>query len=476
MEPSALERPLSHRVIILLADGARADVLNEELAKGNLPSIARHLVEEGSSLPAVTSFPSTTGPAYLPFLTGCLPGTCNVPGIRWFDKARFDATRSFRRYRSYVGLESFLMASDMWPHLRTIFELVPGSLSIFNPIARGARGGRNLTRISRVWHWYYAHLTDRWAFTDAAAEAKLMRALARRPPLIFAVVPGIDELSHLTHPRHEAVLDRYRWLDGVIGRTAEVLRRRGEWENTAFFLVSDHGLSATHTHFCLNRFLERRGLPSFFYPLIFHKRGKLAANMVSGNGMAHLYFKNRDGWSRHTVRGELERIAPGLLDALKEEPAIDIIAVRNEAGGADILSRRGEAAVRLDGGKLHYEVKGGDPFGLPPLPADLDPEACLRLTFGSDYPDAPFQIAHLITAPRAGDVILSATPGFDLREKYEHPEHRASHGSLHASHMRVPLVTNLKFQPRPVRTADLFPTALKFLDRPLPGYIDGRVL
>ena len=461
------------RVVVLLADGARADVLAEELAAGRLPNIARRLSGPGASLPAVTSFPSTTGPAYLPFLTGCFPGTCNVPGIRWFDKAKYDATRSFDRYRSYVGLESFLMASDMEGHIRTVFELVPDSLSIFNPISRGAAGSRNITRISRIWHWYYAHLTDRWAFTDSAAEEKLSSSLERSPPFVFAVFPGIDEYSHLSHPRHEKVLERYRWLDGAIGRIALGLEERGEWEQTAFFLVSDHGLSRTDSHFCVNRFLEKRGLPAFFYPLIFEKKGKLSANMVSGNGMAHLYFKNHDGWSRHTVREELERISPGIVAALLEEEAIDIVAVRNVEGGADIVSKRGRARVRLDGGALHYEVEGSDPFGYGPIAADLTPESCLARTIDTDYPDAPFQIAHLITSPRAGDVILSAKPGFDLRDKYEHPEHRGSHGSLHRSHMRVPVVTNVPLAARPMRTADIFPTALRILGRPVPGHIDG---
>lgn len=470
---SPADSPAVDRVVVLLADGARADVMGEELAAGRLPNIARWLVEPGSSLPAVTSFPSTTGPAYLPFLTGCFPGTCNVPGIRWFDKALYDAGRTWNGYRSYVGFESFLMSSDMSPHIRTLFELVPGSRSIFNPIARGARGRRNVTRISRIWHWYYAHLTDRWAFTDAAAEAKLRATLATDAPYVFAVFPAIDEFSHLAHPRHERTLQQYRWLDGAIGRIAEELAGRGAWERTAFFLVSDHGLSATHTHFCVNAFLEKRGLPPFFYPLIFEKRGKLAANMVSGNGMTHLYFKNGDGWARHTVREELERIKPGLVDELAAEEAIDIVAVRNADGGADVVSKRGRARVRLDGDQLHYEVIGNDPFGYGQLPVDLTPRSCLEQTIGSDYPDAPFQIAHLLISPRAGDVILSAMPGFDLRDKYEHPEHRGSHGSLHASHMRVPLLSNRCFEQRPVRTADVFPTALTLLGYPIPGHIDG---
>jgi len=459
--------------IVMLADGARSDVISEELAAGRLPNIARHLVEPGTSLPAVTSFPSTTGPAYLPFLTGCFPGTCNVPGIRWFDKASYDSGYSFDRYRSYVGLESFCMASDMWPHIKTVFELVRGSKSIFNPIARGATGFRNVTRISRIWYWYYSHLTDRWAFTDRAALAKLRAQISKRPPYVFCVFPGIDEYSHLAHPRHERTLARYRWLDGAVGEVVEDLKGMGAWDEAALFVVSDHGLSATHTHFCVNTFLEERGLPAFFYPLIFQKRGKLAANMVSGNGMTHVYFKNRDGWARHTVREELDRIAPGLLDELLEQEAVDIVAVRNADGGADIMSRRGSARIRLDGAALHYETAGHDPFGYGPLPADLDPAQCLARTIDTDYPDAPFQIAHLMTSPRAGDVMISATPGFDLRLKYEHPEHRASHGSLHASHMRVPLITNMRLEYGPARTADVFPTALEALDVSLPGHIDG---
>ena len=105
--------------------------------------------------------------------------------------------------------------------------------------------------------------------------------------------------------------------------------------------------------------------------------------------------------------------------------------------------------------------------------SDLSPEGCLSETLYSEYPDAPFQIAHLVSSPRAGDIILSARPGFDLRDKYEHPEHRGSHGSLHASHMRVPILTNVPLERRPVRTADVFPTALEILGCDIPGHIDG---
>ncbi|MBT3182390.1 MAG: hypothetical protein HN337_07785 [Deltaproteobacteria bacterium] len=465
-----------NKSIIILADGTRADIFDELVAKGDLPNISKYLIEPGSKLPAVTTFPSTTGPAHLPFLTGCFPGTCNVPGIRWMDKAKYDAGAFFNSYRSYVGFESFCMASDMWPHIKTAFELIPNSYSIFNSIARGAKGRRNFTKISRIWYWYYGHLTDRWGFVDDMALKKLLQVLERDPAFVFTVFPATDVYAHLSYPHHERVIEQYRRMDGYVGKLVDTLVARGEMDTTAIFLVSDHGLSKTDKHFCVNTFLEDHDLPPFFYPLIFKKKGKLSANMVSGNAMTHLYFRNKDGWSRRTTVDELKSISPNIIDDLLEEAAVDIVSVRNGEGGADVYSRRGHARVRLDGSTLHYEVKGSDPFGYKKLQSDLSPELSLNKTWETEYPDAPFQIAHLLTSPRAGDLIISATPGFDLRVKYEHPEHFASHGSLHTSHMRVPIVSNVKFEERPVRTVDVFPTVLKLLGHDIPGHIDGEPL
>src|SRR5919106_1693361 len=98
------------RFIVLLADGSRYDVFRELLDAGRLPNLAEIFLSEGTFAKAASVFPSTTGPAYMPFLTGCFPGTCNVPGIRWFDKAEYARRKlSLTRFRSYVGFESFLM-------------------------------------------------------------------------------------------------------------------------------------------------------------------------------------------------------------------------------------------------------------------------------------------------------------------------------------------------------------------------------
>ncbi|HSU96157.1 MAG TPA: alkaline phosphatase family protein, partial [Gemmatimonadaceae bacterium] len=76
----------SPSVIILLADGARPDVMGAALRSRELPAIAR-VAEEGGVHTIATAFPSVTGPAYAPFLTGQHPGSVGLPGLRWYDRA-----------------------------------------------------------------------------------------------------------------------------------------------------------------------------------------------------------------------------------------------------------------------------------------------------------------------------------------------------------------------------------------------------
>ncbi len=466
------------RSIILLFDGARADVLFDLLYSNKLPNIADFIAQNGFCHRAVTSFPSTTGPAYLPFLTGSFPGTCNIPGIRWIDKQKFDENVFFlSRHRSYVGLESFLMGCDLDTKVSTVFELIPNSYSIFNPITRGIRNDRNRTRYSRIWYWYYAHITDRWALADEAALEKTIYILKNKDfTFLFVVFPGIDEYSHLSSPYDEKVIERYKFLDFAVGEIARLLNKRKKWDDTLLWLVSDHGLSETTNHFCVNTFLIKRGMSPFFYPLIFRKKGKNIANMMSGNAMTHLYFKGKRGWKGHSTFKDIALLAPGLIEDLLNEDAVDIIAWREDEKKIGIASKRGQALVRLEGNDICYEVCGDDPFNYPILPKVMTKSQLLELTMDTNYPDAPFQLAHIFTSKRAGDLIISATPGYDLRLRYENPEHKASHGSLYKEHMLVPLLCNKPFKKRYLRTVDVFPTILKTLKIAVPQNVDGSAM
>lgn len=461
--------------VMLMMDGARADVFEALLAKGDLPHIARHVVEPGCYRRAVTSFPSTTGPAYLPFLTGCHPSTGNIPGLRWMEKGKYrDGTK--KGLRSYVGVESVRFNDDMAPQLETLFEIFPQSYHALSMASRGVARRHMLTYWYRMFYMYYAHLTDRWSYVDAYVTRKLQQVVGTPFQFVFGVLVGVDELSHLRGPFDDAVLQSYRDIDAAVGAIAQRLSRAGHRDDTLWWLVSDHGFTETHTHFCAGEYLEARRCPTLSYPLVY-RRGCRAANMVCGNGMTHLYFRHRDGWQHPMTYTDLQQDMPLVLEGLLHQPAVDILAARGDDGTVIVRTIDGEATLSLTDGLITYDCRTGDPLGLcvagQGRTRRLSSAESLEASFHGRYPDAAHQLLQLFTSARTGDVVLSATPGFDLRKDFEFPEHFGSHGSLYREHMHVPLACSAPLTDGPLRTVDVFPTTLHLMGktplRPVEG-------
>ncbi|MBC8235571.1 alkaline phosphatase family protein [bacterium] len=466
--------------IFIMADGAKPDVLSDLLQKGDLPNIERYLMEPGSYRTMVSVIPATTGSAYLPFLTGCYPGTCNMPGIRWFDRKTFSQKRfSLYKFRSYVGFESYLYNHDISKEVKTIFELAGNPVNIFNSINRGVGFWGNKTKLRRGIHWLRAHHTANWQKTDATCEKILVRVIGKNHQFILALFPSIDTLSHLTHPTSEIVLDAYRRLDNSVGKVVRCLRKLGKLEETLIILTSDHGLSQTYTHLGLVDLIESLGLKTLFYPLIF-KWNPQAVVMESGNGMANLYFRNGNGWDEPCYYHNLRKYGYSKIDLIEfllQREEIALLVSRDIAGGIIVNSREGEAQISTVNNQIQYRLLSGrDPFGYADFPFQTDFDSSLELTFDTDYPDAITQLIQIFRSPRTGDLLVSAKDGFDLRTRFENPEHKSSHGSLSRSHLLVPYVSNVNITTkRKLRTVDVFPSILKLLGLKI-GYhpIDGK--
>src|SRR5258708_20113466 len=85
---------------------------------------------------------------------------------------------------------------------------------------------------------------------------------------------------------------------------------------------------------------------------------------------------------------------------------------------------------------------GGDPLGLGRDVRDATAGETYDLTLDTDYPDSILQLARLASAPRSGEIILSAARNWDFRSKHEPIPHVSAHGALHREHMLVPLLSN----------------------------------
>ena len=108
-----------------------------------------------------------------------------------------------------------------------------------------------------------------------------------------------------------------------------------------------------------------------------------------------------------------------------------------------VHGHKGKAVVHdLDG--YNYEIISGDPLDLESSQHNLTSEESFNISLECDYPDSLFQICQLMKSKRAGDVLVCAADGHDLRDFWEYPEHKGSHGSLHKDHMLMPILTNQK--------------------------------
>ncbi|MCD4700792.1 MAG: alkaline phosphatase family protein, partial [Candidatus Aegiribacteria sp.] len=255
-------------VLFYLIDGARPDVMKRLIDEGQLPNIRKEVMEPGVFRKASSCFTSTTGPAYLPFLMGCFPGTVDIPGIRWLDKKEFASKRIGKyRLRSYNGIEGPWFNSDLPTDRKTLHELFNNSRNIYSMITRSLGSDRDLTKYTKLFHYLTAHLNDEWHNVDEAGHQKLMMSLDDRPDFIFAVFPAVDSFSHIHDPFDDDTIQAYINVDGYIGEAVEKLKKQGRWQNTLLIISSDHGLTSTHTRFDLANFFSERGRNTLKYPL-----------------------------------------------------------------------------------------------------------------------------------------------------------------------------------------------------------------
>lgn len=474
---------------IVVADGARPDTLFGAIEAGQLPALRR--VRDAGSAHVISSvFPSVTGSAYTPFLMGLHPGRAGLPGLRWYDRAR-TATIGPAYSRSYVGIGGMRADTDLTRDHRTLFELEPRSLGGFTYIGRGLDARRRIGTgwafgARMAWTHFRGDLAGWMRFDRWLGEEFVRRSVAQRPRVAFLAHPGVDKLSHRFGQSHAMVLDALRTVDNTVALLEQEFARAGRAEDLEIWIVSDHGHADLHGHEDLEGLLRTMGLRTRAHPWVFG--GDDVAVMVSGNAMAHLYCE-----LSRTERPGFEALRARwmpVVEALLARESVDLVLLPIREGLCEVHGRgRGVAVVRREAaggvsalaGDARREARGiayrcvsGDPLGLG---GDVEP-LCVTESWErareSDYPDALEQILAIADAPRAGDIIISASPGWDLRTRWEPIVHASGHGALHREQMLVPLLMSRPANGTPRRTVDVLPSVLAALGTAGPQGLDGE--
>jgi hypothetical protein len=462
------------RATLLLLDGARPDVFLHLAAAGDLPHLSRHFLDPGGVVPATTVFPSTTGVAYLPFLTGCYPGTCDIPGIRWLNRATYNGRWWAERehVRSYCGYQGGMLNDDLRPGIDSIYDIVDDTVVLASPFTRGLDRKSNRVRAARALLGSTGHYTGKYESLDRAVGRELCRLAGEQHKLVFAVFPAVDGVTHFYDPWHPSVLATYRQFDDIIGAYAAA----GGFDGDHLALVvSDHGASAVSHHTDVAVSLDNKGIPTLAHPVIWRK-DPAAAVMVSGNGSAQVYLAPVDGPKERVSLSAIESgSVPGIpadtVDYLAALPGVAFVAATDSggvtavsAGGRSTLTKGENSEIAYQSGAADVLALGGD--------AQHDERSWLGLTHDGAYPDAPAQLLQLFRSARAGDLVVVAESGSDLRGAWEVPEHRSGHGSLIKDHMQCLVAANRRLA-GPLRTVDIFPLLLRHLGHSTPSDIDG---
>lgn len=256
--PSAQAQKLAKRVIVISLDGLDARYLNRRDEYGlRLPTL-RRLMSGGATARGVTSvYPSVTYPAHTTIATGVLParhgilgneifeppGTTQTGEWNWF--ARDIKVDTLWNAATRAGLKTALIswpasvgAGDYsFPEILSLNNSMPETLLRIKANDRPDGFVEELERRDpQLYSGSNADETDdlRTRFAEYVIAEK-------RPDFVMIHLFDLDHFQHLYGPFTPEVFAMLEKVDGYVGRILDAATRAGTMDETAVFIVSDHG-------------------------------------------------------------------------------------------------------------------------------------------------------------------------------------------------------------------------------------------
>lgn len=259
--------PAEH-VVVVLMDGANANVCYAAAADGGAPNLAR-LIGDGTALAhgVLASLPTVTLPNHTTLLTGAHPGHHGVLHNAWYDRSRAETvvTEAPDRWQE----------ATRWLHdgIETIHEAVKRrdpaavTVSVNEPADRGAdystfdyfRSGR-LDRLAAGLPRPYRHADPTWfATSDAYRWGTTVDASALHqatsiwagsfdgrhyepPRFCWVSLSLTDSAFHEGGPYSAIAEAALADSDARLGDLLAAVERRGVRDRTAVLVVADHGM------------------------------------------------------------------------------------------------------------------------------------------------------------------------------------------------------------------------------------------
>jgi hypothetical protein len=471
------------KLVLSYVDSLRSDMLELAIGNGQAPTFAK-LLDRGVFIPdCVSSFPSVTPVASAEMVTGVGADEHWISGMNWYHRlerryvdygSSFEATRAFGIFRALYDLVYNMNLAHLSPEIDTVFESLDdaGLRTACTPflIYRGRhrhqvsldgllRRAVDATRLKFRHHtWGPAELFYGELYASrqvpckpssipgnrdgySACCAAELAAAGLYDFLLFSL-PDNDNYSHRHGP--EASLESIAKADHCFGKLVEASGGMdGFLADNALILMADHAQTAVHSELPIAEALGRRWKvlqPSEDRP----QDADLAVSPTSR--AAHVYLL---GPSDHRA----------MHDALRAEMAamegVDLICWLAQPDGTPLERpdpgvEQGEgltAVIDRDGLELRFrpgseveDLRGGC-WDISGEVATVDASVEDGLITSDEYPDPLSRVWSALCAPHAGDVVVSASLGYECVD-WGGSAHvgGGSHGSLHRGDSLGPLL------------------------------------
>lgn len=442
------------KVVLAVIDALDPDALERTVREGRAPVLAR-LMEEGHYAgDCVSTFPSVTPVAASAIATGLGPGEHLIPSMNWYHRGEeryveygtsFGASRAHGLFRSLQDTVYNMNLSHLTQERRTVFEHLDDAglrtacttYLIYRGRHRHEPSGdspyRRLAEAAQFRHavWgarelFYADLFDSQNTGCVSTlgmpgqrdqhSACVGTHLVENDLFDFLLfsLPDNDTYSHRAGP--DAQPASIAEADAALARLMEAAGGPDAFlAEHAVVVMSDHSQDTVREATNLSASLHDWRVMAPVDPD--PESAQVAVCPASRSAQVYvLEAQNR------------ETVARQVAEDLEGVRGVDVIARLQDGHGA-VWTPRGDLRFR-PGGELR------DARGLTwQLEGDhdaLDLFVSGGEVFSGAYPDALRRLWSALTCPRAGEVIISAQPGFEFTD-WGGSDHvgGGSHGSLH---------------------------------------------
>ncbi|MGC9222067.1 MAG: alkaline phosphatase family protein [Solirubrobacteraceae bacterium] len=448
------------KLVLIVVDAMKPEMLERAVVAGRAPAM-RRIMEEGVYVgEAVAAFPSVTPVCAATITTGVGPDEHQIPSMNWYHRleeryveygSSFSASRQFGVLRSLTDTVYRMNAEHLAKDVPTVFESLDdlglrtaGTTYLIyrgrhehdvaqeSPLARLATSTLFRRSILGPTELFYA---DLYASRKTGCRGALGMPGARdqhtgcvgsylieRDLFDFMLysLPDNDSFSHRNGPQAQvaslAAADRQ--IERLMHAAGGVERFLDEY---AVVVCSDHSQTLIEGRVRLDLAL------SDFTVASPGKRSAAAPELALSPSQraAMIYVLDQ---------GRREQLLDGVVAAVAELEGVDLTMWLRTGDP-------GEAVIRAPGGgELHFSPGSTvvDPRGAGwDVDGDLSVLAA-RIQDGHlltpDYPDALSRVWSALRCENAGDVLLSAAPGYEFVD-WGGSDHvgGGSHGSLHRS-------------------------------------------